>query len=529
MTSMSLESRNSHGLSNGVSRYTPDILNEDLHPSFSTGPFSRRAFLKSSAAIAGGAAVASVVRRAGLTILEASPQIIPPESTQFDVPSNLRLIRVNPGDTLNGLVHNDGLKANELMDLNGITDPRSLKSGEAIVVPISLQTTNNRKIDSFDGLAPFQPVVARVVPNPDIATGKDFDPWEQQALNRYARDASLELPILLGMGGASRAGFFRIVRPSETEVTIMSSLGAAGMVARPSAVCSGNLDEGGERDVKASLGCGSNGLLTIYLLTDFSESPFQSLEKQKPGFGRLAYLDAIKNIIRHEMLHLYFGDLIIPPFDPHELIYALSDFGLTIESDKGFGDVSRETGYRVGQRFYRRDRMEWYFVRQFPRIMSKLYPWAQERRAKKVAITENDVRTMLRSVQPDFSGWEQEFKRPLDIDSVPTEGKHMVWGASQADSQVFWYAPVWRVRWPNLDEKLGGRIGGWIEDEHEQPRNVHGNTYYKSWKFLGKSNHGEVPELANTATAVGFQVINGYMGQMPNPTYPSAKPVAWWR
>jgi len=524
MTSINLEKRELQGLPYGVSRYTPDNLNEDVKPEFSTeSSLSRRAFLRLCLIAGLGAVADKAGLKIGLDRLEATPATIPPEFTQFDVPSDLKLIRINPGDTIGGLVHGSDIQPKYVMTMNGIRDPRTLRSDEAIVVPKTLSVGNNREVRSFGDLAPFQPVIARAVPNLEVAPKDDFENWELQAFNEFARDASLQLPVLLGMGGANNAGFFRIVRPSRGETDVMLGLSASGMVAFSDAVvCSSNFRAEEEGIVKVSTSCGSNGLFSIYLLTKFSDPAFQYWEKEKPGFGKMKYLDYTEELIRHEMLHLFFGDLEIPPFDTHELIRRLSGFGLTMESDKGFLSGS---GFRAGESFYYRDTIEWYLVRQFPDLMAKLFPWAQRKRAEKISITEKDVLLRLQNVQPDFFSWELAYKSPLRINALPVEGKRLVWGTSQGDPKVYWYAPAWNVRWPNFDEKTDG----WIDDFHQAPRRVHGTTLYRSWKFLGKSKLGEVPEQAKTASAVAFQNPFDPSGQMANPSESWVKPAAWWR
>ncbi len=501
-------------------RVTQKCHLEERERVVSGSDLSRRSFLKIAGCVWGAIAAEDVFKLL-LNAEAASPKTLP-ESTQFDLPPEHKLIVVNPGDTFMGFADGNDLQARELMSINGITDPRTLQAGEAIVVPEHLKNDRNRKVDSFDELPRFQPVITRAFNNPDIAPRDDFEDWELQKFNVFARDASLQLPKMLGMGGAYNAGFFRILRPSQREVDITLPLGASGLVTRSSPVCSSNFRAEEEGIVKASTSCGPNGLSSIYLLTRFSDPVFQYGEKQKSGFGKMQYLDQTEEIIRHEMLHFFFGDLKIPPFDTHELIYSLSSFGLTMESDKGFLSGS---GFRVGERFYHRDTIEWYLVRQFPGLMAKLFPWAQNRRAEKIPITENDVLTRLQDMQPSYSSWEREYKSPLRVDALPIEERRVVWAAPQDPSEVYWYIPEWNVRWPNLNEKNEG----WIEDFRQAPQKVHGTTLYRSWMSLGKSKWGEVPELTKIANAVAYQIPNGYSGQVPNPSYSSAKPVAWWK
>lgn len=486
---------------------------------------TRREFLKVAGA-AGVVGLAASLLTADRGVERVDQARVVPEWTQFDLPEGKKLLRVNKGNTLDRISRSAHIGVEELMVVNGILDPRDLLAGEALILPsIATNDSGLVEINSFKGLAPFQPVITRAVPNPDIPADQDFEPDEIIGFNRFSRGASLELPRLLGMGVPHSAGFFRVLRPSQSEIDRINqgeSRGAGGWV-DVGRVCS-SASSRAEKDglVKAAMSCDVRGFFNIYLLSRLSDPAFQYSEQQKEGFGKQQYFDLTNVLLRHEILHLFFGNLQLPPFDSHQLIYSLSDYGLDLKSDNGYVN----NGVRVGERFYHRDNIEWYVVRQFPELLSKLFPWARSQQADGKVIQEDLVLSFLRSTEPGFAGWQGEYNMPLRQFNRPLEGKTVVWSSGSDSQKVSWFIPGYHVRWPTLNEK----IQGWTEDFRKKPMGVNGTLLYRSWKFIGQSRWGEVPEKAQTATAMAFQNPFDPSGQMTaNPSESWVKPAAWWK
>lgn len=390
---------------------------------------------------------------------------------QVDLPSGYALLRTSWFDSVDRIGKGAKVSVEQLKRENGLGDDNKIIFGEYLLVPISAGATANY-IENDDQDLEKQ-LIVRAVRNPSLPPEKDFTDQEMTVLNRSLRWAESVKEKYLGNIDMTR-GFARVIRATENEISHDPA------------------------HVSGEVSITPEGAKVILLYPDASLlKAYNYFESLQLGYGTERYVTDMANLNLHERLHMaILPDLDIPPFDNHRLVYAIASLANDVYPDKGYMAESRH----ISGTIYTINSVEWYLIRQNPDFFKKLMPHYLEYYQKKSPNPE-EVNGWINKIDLNYFKWKQMYDAPIVTKKTTTESKQFVWARKPgAFDEVTWAVPVYNVRWPLAEETKTG----WLADHNFSPTRKEGMLLYRSWKVVGVSKAGEVPDFVDTATAVAF-------------------------
>lgn len=464
---------------------------------------SRREFLEKSVKWAGALTAATVFTTklapflgdAGFSSAETEAVGEYDYLFQVDLPQDYALLKKSWLDNVGSISRAAKVPLEQLRRENGIGSDGKIANGEFLLVPISPAATA-RYVENDDPSLEKQ-LTVRAARNPSLLPEQDLADQEVMILNTLVRWAEKMKQRYFGNIDTTR-GFARLMRATSEEMSF-DPANVSGQVSTMPA-CSFPL-AGGEQ-VEATIGCKSGEARAILLYPGQSSlKSYDYFESLRPGYGLEQYLTLMANMVLHERLHLaIWPDLVLPPgnlveFDNHRLIYAVGSLAYDVYPDKGYV----VDGHQVSGGQYSIDSVEWYLVRQNPEFFKKFLAYCVKYYKKDPPAPEV-VDEWIKDIDPNLSHWKQMYDAPISAGQPATEGKEFVWTKEVgASAEITWAVPTYSVRWPHVDE------AGWLVDYGFKPvRNKDGMLLYRSWKVIGVSKAGEVPDYAKKTGAVPF-------------------------
>jgi len=458
-------------------------------------PLTRRQFLKLAGVVGLGGALSACKVDLGVKTPSFEQEVAVGEYKylfQVDLPPNYALVRSDWFESVSDLSRRAMVSVEQLKRENGIGDDNKVKLGEYLLVPISAGATENY-IENDDPDLEKQ-LIVRAVRNPLLLPENDFTDQEILLLNRLLRWAESVKKKYIGDIDMTR-GFARLMRATEAEMS-SNPANVSGEV-RTMPACS-LPSSGGGQEAGATIECKQGNAMVILLYPGVSSlKGYEYFESLQPGYGIDRYISSMANVTLHERLHTaFFLDWDISPFDNHRLVYAIA----SLASDKYFPDNGYMVeGHKIPGSVYMINSFEWYLIRQNPDFFKKLLPHYLKYYQKEPP-SPTEVEGWINGIYPDYFRWRKLYDAPITVEKTSKEGKQFVWtGKTGAFDEVTWAVPVYSVRWPQGDE-----IDWLLTDFHYPPVLKDGMLLYRSWKVVGVSKTGEVPDFIDTATAVAF-------------------------
>ncbi len=390
---------------------------------------------------------------------------------QFDLPSGYALIRTGMFDSVYGLSRKAEVPVDQMRNENGINSDTYFISQKYILVPISPMSSLNY-VDKDDPDLKEQ-LVVRAVRNPLLPPDQDFTDQEMAIINNLLLWAESTKRKYLGNIDMTR-GFARLVRGSEGEISHDPTHTSGEVQTTP---------EGAK-------------VLVVYPGSS-SLNAYNYFESLSLGYGLDRYLAYMANLVLHEVGHLVIKpDLDIFPFVNHDLIKAIASLASDAYPDKGY----MAEGRHIPGTVYTINTVEWYLIRQnsdfFKRLLPHYLKYYQKERPNLA-----EVDGWIDDIYPNYFRWKQMYDTPITEEKIPRDGKQFVWARkSSAFDEVTWAVPNYNVRWPLVEETQTG----WLADHGFSPIRKDGMLLYRSWKVVGVSKVGNVPDFIDTATAMAF-------------------------
>lgn len=483
--------------------------------------FTRREFIWGVGTAGGALAAVEVAKRLGIS---KAKDVVGEYEYLFQVglPPGYALVRAGWFDSVEKIGEKSKVSVEQLKRENGIGDDNKITSGEYLLVPISAGATAHY-VENDDSDLEKQ-LTVRAVQNPLLPLEKDFTNQETMVLNGLLRWAEGVKKKYMGDIDTTR-GFARLMRATESEMSYDPARVSGQVSTIPT--CSFPLPSG-DPGIEATIECKSEETRVIMLYPGASSlKAYKYFESLQPGYGMDRYMAYMANMVLHERLHMaIWADLEIPPFDNHRLIYAVASLADDAFPDRGYV----VDGHKVGGGFYDIDSVEWYLIRQSPDFFRKLLPRYLEYYQKQPP-TPEEVNRWMNKIDPSYIKWKEMYDAPIAEEKVSKEGKSFIWnGKKGVFNQVTWAVPVYSVRRPRADET------GWLIDWGFPPIRKDGMLLYRSWKVVGVSEAGEVPDFVDTAMAMAFSGDDpnsfsntGDGRKQINPTAEAVYQVGEWR
>lgn len=438
--------------------------------------YTRRDFLKLAGVTFGGLVANEAAKKLGMRPRRADAAAAEAEPTtepQIDLPLGYALVRAGWLDSVERIGKKAKVSVEQLKRENGIGDNNDITPGEYLLVPISAEATVRYVENDDPGLK--KQLIVRAVRNPRLSPEEDFTDQEMTILNKLLRWAEDVKKEYLGDIDMTR-GFARLIRATEDEMSPHDPGHVSGEVVSTA-----------PRGAKVILFYPGESSLKAYKY-------FESLQS---GYGLDRYVADMANLSLHEFLHMVILlGLDISPFDNHRLVYAVASLASDAFPDRGYTAEGRHNPGTINTI----NSVEWYLIRQNPDFFKKLLPHYLEYYQKELP-NPKKVNEWIDEIDPNYFKWKRMYDAPIVVEKITREGKQFVWTRKPgAFDDVTWAVPVYGVRWPLASETETGLLA----DHGFSPIRKDGMLLYRSWKVVGVSKAGKVPDFVDTATAVAF-------------------------